>query len=483
MIPKREILDIATQTNLQPLVVEKDYVLGWLLAGINQHPALSESWVFKGGTCLKKCYFETYRFSEDLDFTLRDASHINEVFLQETFRQIATWVYENSGIEIAADRTTFEIYQNPRGIESCQGRLYYRGPVTATVGKHSIPRIKLDLTVDEVLVDKPNLTAVRHGYSDFPSTDIHILSYSYTEVFAEKIRALKERTRPRDLYDVINFFRRPESLELAASVQEILKKKCEYKNISFPLQSDLEDHKDSCEAGWKDQLAHQLPALPPFSSFWNELNAFFEWLENPDKITLPQAVISSKEGEVQASLWRKGTGEPQTSMLDLIRFAAVSRLCVELDYRKESGTRQIYLIEPYSLRATADNNLILYGVKLPAAQIRGFRTDRILGATVTGNAFVPRFSVDFIPDVPILQNIKRSTTQSQSLTESALSPSILLNQRTRTKSHGSLQYVFKCAVCNKQFTKSSNTSRLNPHKNKHGTPCYGRTGYFVKTTR
>ena len=35
--------------------------------------ALRESWLFKGGTCLKKC-FETYRFSEDLDFTLTDAS-------------------------------------------------------------------------------------------------------------------------------------------------------------------------------------------------------------------------------------------------------------------------------------------------------------------------------------------------------------------------------------------------------------------------
>jgi len=30
------------------------------------------SWAFKGGTCLKKCYFETYRFSEDLDFTLTE---------------------------------------------------------------------------------------------------------------------------------------------------------------------------------------------------------------------------------------------------------------------------------------------------------------------------------------------------------------------------------------------------------------------------
>ena len=28
--------------------------------------------VFKGGTCLKKCYFEAHRFSEHLDFTVRE---------------------------------------------------------------------------------------------------------------------------------------------------------------------------------------------------------------------------------------------------------------------------------------------------------------------------------------------------------------------------------------------------------------------------
>jgi predicted nucleotidyltransferase component of viral defense system len=74
MISKQEILQLAAQLNLHPHVIEKDYVLGWFLAGISQHPALNTSWVFKGGTCLKKCYFETFRFSEDLDFTLQDVS-------------------------------------------------------------------------------------------------------------------------------------------------------------------------------------------------------------------------------------------------------------------------------------------------------------------------------------------------------------------------------------------------------------------------
>ncbi len=88
MIDRREILDIASRLSLNPHVVEKDYVLGWMLAGIYANPELRESWVFKGGTCLKKCFFETYRFSEDLDFTLLDPAHIDEIFLKRVFAEI-----------------------------------------------------------------------------------------------------------------------------------------------------------------------------------------------------------------------------------------------------------------------------------------------------------------------------------------------------------------------------------------------------------
>ena len=121
MIPKNELVDQATQANLQTHVIEKDYVLGWLLAGINQRLELRESWVFKGGTCLKKCYFDTYRFSEDLDFTLRDKSHINADFLRDAFTGIVAWIYDASGIEISADRLKFEIYTNPAESSHAKG--------------------------------------------------------------------------------------------------------------------------------------------------------------------------------------------------------------------------------------------------------------------------------------------------------------------------------------------------------------------------
>lgn len=97
MIPKQEIMALAAELQLQAHVVEKDYALGWLLAGIAAHPSIGNRWVFKGGTCLKKCYFETYRFSEDLDFTLQDADHLDEAFLANVFEEVGEWIYDACG--------------------------------------------------------------------------------------------------------------------------------------------------------------------------------------------------------------------------------------------------------------------------------------------------------------------------------------------------------------------------------------------------
>jgi hypothetical protein len=152
MIDKREILETASALRLLPHVVEKDYVLGWLLAGINAHPALATSWVFKGGTCLKKCYFETYRFSEDLDFTLRDEVQIDEGFLRRVLGEVVAWVADESGLVLPADQVGFDIYRNPRGRLSCQGKVGYRGPVSPGSSAGGWPKIKLDLTADEHLV-------------------------------------------------------------------------------------------------------------------------------------------------------------------------------------------------------------------------------------------------------------------------------------------------------------------------------------------
>lgn len=99
------------------------------------------------------------------------------------------------------------------------------------------------------------------------------------EIFAEKTRALAERARPRDLYDVINLYKRPESDKLATQVKKALEHKCEYKGIKVLQYTDLIKFKEISLSGWDIQLAHQIHSLSSFESFWSELPAFFNWLE------------------------------------------------------------------------------------------------------------------------------------------------------------------------------------------------------------
>jgi len=72
MISHEDIKNLVSEWSLREDIIEKDYVIGWVLWGIGSDPNLSHKWVFKGGTCIKKCYIETYRFSEDLDFVTED---------------------------------------------------------------------------------------------------------------------------------------------------------------------------------------------------------------------------------------------------------------------------------------------------------------------------------------------------------------------------------------------------------------------------
>lgn len=280
MIDRAELIELAGELSLRPEVVEKDYVLGWMLAGISRDEELGKSWVFKGGTCLKKCFFETYRFSEDLDFTVTDAAHLDREFLIARFKQIGEQVYDETGIEFPAELLRFDVYDNKRGGRACQGRVAYRGPMGQ---RGDPPRIKLDLTADEVLVKPSVMRPVAHAYSDAPADRIQARCYAYEEVFGEKVRALGERARPRDLYDVINLFRNEEFAVAAAAIRDAVQSKCNFKGIPFPSLVGLDPFKEELVGEWKNMLGHQLPALPPIESFLGALPEFFAWLGGQER--------------------------------------------------------------------------------------------------------------------------------------------------------------------------------------------------------
>jgi predicted nucleotidyltransferase component of viral defense system len=68
---KKELIEyVSNQTKIaNSELIEKDIILHLLLINLEKEKEFQSNYVFKGGTCLTKCYLGYYRFSEDLDFT------------------------------------------------------------------------------------------------------------------------------------------------------------------------------------------------------------------------------------------------------------------------------------------------------------------------------------------------------------------------------------------------------------------------------
>lgn len=467
MISKQDIMIFSREFGLRPDIVEKDYVLGWTLAGIFNHPALRMEWVFKGGTCLKKCFFETYRFSEDLDFTIIDPEHLDEAFLSDVFKEIAAWIYEQCGIEIPDDTIRFEVYENPRGHHSVQGRIGYRGPLQP---KGALPRIKLDLTHDEILSLDPVIREVHHPYPDRPDDGIYIQCYAYEELFAEKVRALAERSRPRDLYDVIHLYRNEMKPDRDVTLKT-LEQKCSFKGVAIPTMSLVESRPErvELETEWENMLAHQLPSLPPFEQFWRELPEVFEWLHGK---TLKAVMHSLPRGAREDSSWHPPTmAQPWSTKvpLEIIRFAAANRLCVNLAYK---GSKR--LIEPYSLRRTQEGNLLLHTLRHDSGEHRAYRVDQIEDAVVTQISFTPKYAIELTPSGPI------SAPTSRRISTPSIRPKSTRVFSGHRRSIVGTRYVIECPYCGKRFNHTSNNTTLNRHKDKQGYPCPGRRGYLFE---
>jgi predicted nucleotidyltransferase component of viral defense system len=406
MIVAAEVRERAREWSLREHVVEKDYVLGWFLWGIATEPSLSASWVFKGGTCLKKCYFETYRFSEDLDFTARDEESLDPLALRAVFTAMGDRIYQASGIEVPPDLIRFEAYVTRRGRRAVEGRVSYRGPLQP---RGDLPRLKLDLTADEVLVQDVTPRQVAHPFTDRLEDDAIVPCYSLAEVLGEKIRALSERCLPRDLYDVVSIHRHSDVGLDPRGVLGVLEQKCAHKGLAVPTLDAIRRLVATGElAGeWENMLRHQLPDLPPIDSFLVELEDLFAWLAPavavpqapvigvPAPRRLPQRPQPLASMPVPAAVdmaWKAPStigSWGASSPVERIRFAAANRLCVDLGY---SG--RVRRIEPYGLKRTMAGELLISAVRRDTGAQRHYRVDRIQSVQVTTEVFQPRFPVE-----------------------------------------------------------------------------------------
>jgi len=272
MISLNELKRAAAEEGIPFESTQKDYVIGWILWGLANHPTLSQEFVFKGGTALRKCYFREYRFSEDLDFTVQGKA-LNKDRLENDLRDCAQKISEASGIEVAlAELSQTRDEENE---EALKGKFSYRGPSKPVT---TLPKIKLDITYYEKVIEEPLQRSIIQRYSDAVDTKVQV--YTLEEIVAEKMRSMlqqkERRARPRDWYDVW-FLLSNEDLD-ALHIQTLFHKKCVFKNVTF---TGVEDYFDSgliekINRAWERSLNRQLKDVPPFKTVRTELRLLLE---------------------------------------------------------------------------------------------------------------------------------------------------------------------------------------------------------------
>lgn len=232
---------------------------------------------------------------------------------------------------------------------------------------------------------------------------------------------------------------------------------------------------------WENMLGHQVPVLPPFEQFWQELPEVFDWLyravEKAAPAAIPvgrQVIDTSWQPPVMAQAWR--TAVP----LEPIRFAAANHLCIQLTYIDAKGNWKRPVIEPYSMRKTSEGNLLLYAVKHETGEDRSYRVDRIQSAEVTKIPFMPRYAVELSAAGPLSAPSTTIRTSGIGSAKPQRIKSTSEKPRSTTPSYGP-KYVFECSLCGRKFTHKTNAPKLGKHKDKQGYPCSGRTGLYVTT--
>jgi len=163
--------------------VEQDLILSRAMVTMYKHPMVAEHAVFRGGTALHKLFFAPAgRYSEDIDLVQREAGPIGGL--------------------INAIREVLDPWLGKPKWKQGKGRfiLYYRFETTF------VPVVSMRLKVEINTREHFNVLGLdRRGYSvrnPWFSGESEISTYRLAELLGTKMRALYQRKKGRDLFDL-----------------------------------------------------------------------------------------------------------------------------------------------------------------------------------------------------------------------------------------------------------------------------------------
>ncbi|RJP65219.1 MAG: nucleotidyl transferase AbiEii/AbiGii toxin family protein [Ignavibacteriales bacterium] len=259
MIKPGEIQQIANRLGIRDTQIEKDYVIGWILRGISNNEYLKLHLIFKGGTALRKIYFQEYRLSEDLDFTFW-GTDFNIEEIRNHFEELIKWIAKEARITLSI--------QDEKEHKTGNYNFYlsYSGPLGGAGTRKSV---KVDIANDELLCDDPKELQVINEYSDLKENS-GILCYTLNEIITEKMRSLMQRTMPRDIYDIWYLFE-VEGKDISDYLCNF-KKKTEFKKLDPGDFIDcVNGKKEIFQMQWDNHLVNQIKDVPDFEDVWRRL--------------------------------------------------------------------------------------------------------------------------------------------------------------------------------------------------------------------
>src|SRR3989338_11691199 len=175
LLDKSTLILINKKLEYPLAVAEKDYFLAIVSKIIYDSP-LRNKLIFKGGTGIHHCYLDQYRFSEDLDFS----SNQKPLSLEDVKNIFAGTDYLSVKKDYISGATV--------KIE----KLQYTGPL---IFPNSL-KVEVDF-LQNVLLPPQTLP-----YKNVWGVDFVVRIMDIKEIAAEKIRAMSDRARYRDFYDL-----------------------------------------------------------------------------------------------------------------------------------------------------------------------------------------------------------------------------------------------------------------------------------------
>ncbi|MFN7934343.1 MAG: nucleotidyl transferase AbiEii/AbiGii toxin family protein [Bryobacteraceae bacterium] len=163
--------------------VEQDLVLSRALVQIFQHPLLGNALAFRGGTAGHKLFLPTpARYSEDIDLVQVDAGPIGPVMsaLRET---LDSWL------------------GNPRRSQG-EGRMAFLYRFESELPPVLPLRLKIEVNTREHFTVMGHVTKTYTVQSRWFEGSAPIRSFEFEELLATKLRALYQRRKGRDLFDL-----------------------------------------------------------------------------------------------------------------------------------------------------------------------------------------------------------------------------------------------------------------------------------------